>query len=179
MLPGLRLDYSCDFGMAGSEFDVNNMKAWLHSALYQWFRPHILMLLKRLLWVRTVTLSLNTGSSNTRKLSLKTSARADCCSTHCPSSHSSPSLIFDSTDVVNIEPFWWMCCTELNCSVLGAPQHQGQKKLINNLSIREQKQESHCCFAPPLRYLHLLFVCCYKTLDLQPSCIALRSYFHH
>lgn len=24
--------------MAGSEFDVNNMKAWIHSALYQWFR---------------------------------------------------------------------------------------------------------------------------------------------
>lgn len=26
------------FLMAGSEFDVNNMKAWIHSALYQWFR---------------------------------------------------------------------------------------------------------------------------------------------
>ncbi len=38
-LPGLTsLDYCCDIQMVGSEFGVKNIKAWIHSALSQWFR---------------------------------------------------------------------------------------------------------------------------------------------
>ena len=38
-LPGLMsLDFCCDIRMVGSEFGVNNMKAWIHPALYQRFR---------------------------------------------------------------------------------------------------------------------------------------------
>ena len=37
--PGLTsLDFSCYIQMSGSEFGVNNMKAWIHPALYQRFR---------------------------------------------------------------------------------------------------------------------------------------------
>ena len=32
------LDFCCDIGTAGSEYVVNNMKAWIHPALYQRFR---------------------------------------------------------------------------------------------------------------------------------------------
>ncbi len=38
-LPGLMdLDFCCNIWIVGSEFDVNNMKAWIHPAWYQWFR---------------------------------------------------------------------------------------------------------------------------------------------
>ena len=30
----MSLDFSCDIQMVGSEFGVNNMKAWIHPALY-------------------------------------------------------------------------------------------------------------------------------------------------
>ncbi len=37
-LPGLMsLDFCCDIHMVGSELGINNMKAWIHSALSQWF----------------------------------------------------------------------------------------------------------------------------------------------
>jgi len=37
-LPGLMsLDFCCDIRMVGSEFGVNNMTAWIHPALYQYF----------------------------------------------------------------------------------------------------------------------------------------------
>lgn len=34
----MSLDFCCHFQMVGSEFGVINMKAWIHPALYQWFR---------------------------------------------------------------------------------------------------------------------------------------------
>lgn len=34
----MSLNFSSNIEMAGSEFGVNNMKAWIHAALYQWFR---------------------------------------------------------------------------------------------------------------------------------------------
>lgn len=34
----MRLDFCCDIWMVGLEFDVNNMKAWIHPALYQRLR---------------------------------------------------------------------------------------------------------------------------------------------
>ena len=34
----MSLDFSCDIQMVGSEFGINNMKAWSHPALYQQFR---------------------------------------------------------------------------------------------------------------------------------------------
>ncbi|KAG8550500.1 hypothetical protein GDO81_024898 [Engystomops pustulosus] len=34
----MSLDFCCDIRMVGSEFGVNNMKAWIHPALYQRFR---------------------------------------------------------------------------------------------------------------------------------------------
>ncbi len=36
----MSLDFCCDIQMVGSEFGihVNNMKAWIHPALSQWFR---------------------------------------------------------------------------------------------------------------------------------------------
>ncbi len=38
-LPGLMsLDFCCDIQMVGSEFDVKNIKAWIHPALSQRFR---------------------------------------------------------------------------------------------------------------------------------------------
>ena len=30
----MSLDFSCDIQMVGSEFGINNMKAWIHPALY-------------------------------------------------------------------------------------------------------------------------------------------------
>lgn len=39
LLPGqMSLDFLCDIQMAGEDFDINNMKAWIHPTLYQWFR---------------------------------------------------------------------------------------------------------------------------------------------
>ncbi len=39
MFPGLMsLDFCSDIQIEGSEFDVKNMKAWIHPALSQWFR---------------------------------------------------------------------------------------------------------------------------------------------
>ncbi len=32
------LDFCCNIQMLGSEFDVKNMKAWIHPVLSQWFR---------------------------------------------------------------------------------------------------------------------------------------------
>ncbi|KAG8554186.1 hypothetical protein GDO81_003707 [Engystomops pustulosus] len=34
----MSLDFCCDIRMVGSEFGVNNMKVWIHPALYQRFR---------------------------------------------------------------------------------------------------------------------------------------------
>lgn len=34
----MSLNFSGNIEMAGSEFGVNNMKAWIRPALYQWFR---------------------------------------------------------------------------------------------------------------------------------------------
>jgi len=31
-------DFVCDIQMVGAEFGVNNMKEWIHPALYQRFR---------------------------------------------------------------------------------------------------------------------------------------------
>lgn len=39
MLPGvMSLDFCCDIQMLGSEFCINNVKACIHPALFQWFR---------------------------------------------------------------------------------------------------------------------------------------------
>ncbi len=38
-LPGLMsLDFCCNIQRVGSDFRVKNMKAWIHPALFQWFR---------------------------------------------------------------------------------------------------------------------------------------------
>lgn len=34
----MSLHFCCQIRMVGSEFAINNMKAWIHPALYQWFR---------------------------------------------------------------------------------------------------------------------------------------------
>ncbi len=34
----MSLNFCCDIQMVGTEIGVNNMKIWIHPALYQWFR---------------------------------------------------------------------------------------------------------------------------------------------
>ena len=44
MLPGLMsLDFCSDIRTGGSELGVNNMKAWIHPALYQQFRLEVVV----------------------------------------------------------------------------------------------------------------------------------------
>ncbi len=39
----MNLDFCCNIQMVGSEFDVKNMKAWIHPALSQRFRLVVLV----------------------------------------------------------------------------------------------------------------------------------------
>ncbi len=39
----MSLDFCCDIQMVGSEFDVKNMKAWIHPALCKCFRLVVLV----------------------------------------------------------------------------------------------------------------------------------------
>ena len=44
MLLGLMsLDFCLDIQIVGSEFGVNNIKAWIHHALYKWFMMGVLV----------------------------------------------------------------------------------------------------------------------------------------
>ena len=37
----MSLNFSCDIQMVRSEFGINNLKAWIHPALYQQFRQSV------------------------------------------------------------------------------------------------------------------------------------------
>lgn len=57
MLPGLMsLHFCCSIRMVGSEFSISNIKSWLYSALYEWFRLLLVVIVRGELWAKLVAI---------------------------------------------------------------------------------------------------------------------------